>query len=300
MKLIVGKKNMRGLKKVRHSNELNQTLSSIPISAKRVLFLALSRVNPTTEMDLDETIFITAHDYATVTRTDINHAYRNLKEGADTLRGIGLRLEKEEIQLISEKIGLGGRAPDYMNLNLMEYSLYEQERGRIGVKFTRTASQYISSIIGHERKYTAQALISVVMLSTTHSTTLYQLIRKKIGLSKQRYAHGFEIDLDELRKEMGLIGDDGALLWNEYPIFKRDVLNKAIKEIEAKTEVFDLSFTVSGKVGRKVSRLLFQYTINEEKFTHQLAREGKTTKQLADEEFLESFDKLFPTADDSE
>ncbi|HEN3303491.1 TPA: replication initiation protein [Yersinia enterocolitica] len=287
---------MRNLKKVRHSNQLNQTLSTIQLSAKRVLFLALSQVNSRTQMDMQKTIYVTASDFAEITKTDIKNAYRHLKEGADALRLIGLRIEKEEIEIISKEIGLSGKTPDYMNLNLMEYCVYNVDEGRVGIKFTNTASKYISSIVGVERKYTTQALISVVMLSTTHSTTLYQLIRKKIGLSLQRFGNGFEISIEDLKKEMGLINQAGDESYPDYKIFKRDVLTKSIKEINGKTEIFDLDFTVSGKIGRRVDKLFFKYKIDEERFKESL----KSNLEKEDDKFLEGFDKLFPTESDGD
>jgi plasmid replication initiation protein len=281
---------------LRHTNELNQTLSSIALSAKRVLFLALSQVNPRTEINIEDTIYVTAQDFSTITNSDLANSYGHLKEGADILRKVSLRLEKEEVELISNEIGLNGKAPKYMDLNLMEYCVYNNDEGRIGIKFTKTASKYISSIVGSERKYTTQALISVVMLPTTHSTTLYQLIRKKIGMSSSRFANGFDITIAELKKEMGLYSEDGSELYEDYKFFKRDVLTKAIKEINDKTEVFDLDFVVSGKIGRKIDKLFFRYKIDEEKFKESL----KSNLEKENDLFLEGFDKLFPSEGDNE
>ncbi|HCL7449505.1 TPA: replication initiation protein, partial [Escherichia coli] len=50
----------------------------------------------------------------------------------------------------------------------------------------------------------------------------------------------------------------------DYPAFKRDVLNKSIKEIMKHTEVKNLSFVVSEKIGRKVHKLKFSYSISSE------------------------------------
>lgn len=50
----------------------------------------------------------------------------------------------------------------------------------------------------------------------------------------------------------------------DYPAFKRDVLNKSVKEIMKHTEVKNLSFVVSEKIGRKVYKLKFSYTIGYE------------------------------------
>ncbi|WP_322419619.1 RepB family plasmid replication initiator protein (plasmid) [Escherichia coli] len=68
----------------------------------------------------------------------------------------------------------------------------------------------------------------------------------------------------------------------DYPAFKRDVLNKSVKEIMKHTEVKNLSFVVSEKIGRKVYKLKFSYTIGYE---------GDTRE---DSEFTNMFDKMYP------
>lgn len=288
MKLMIGEGDMKSLKKVRHTNELNSTLSSIPLSAKRLLFLALSQINSRKEINIDDVIHVSAQEFSFITSLDVRNCYKHLKDGADTLLSIKLLLEKDEIKSIKDHLGIKGD-PNQIKLNLTDYCAYIPDEARVAIRFSRAASIYISSIIGVERKYTTQALISVVRLSSTHATTLYQLIRKMIGLSVHRYGKSFTIEVDQLRKEMGLIDKDGNLTWSEYPIFKRDVLNKAIKEINEKTEIFNLSFDVVSKLGRKVNEIRFNYIVDEDEFRNSFVTD--------DDRFILEFDKMFPEQD---
>lgn len=70
--------------------------------------------------------------------------------------------------------------------------------------------------------------------------------------------------------------------YQNYPFFKRDVLNKAIKEITKNTEIEDLRFDTSEKVGRKVSKIKFIFRIKENVKIQNFTEEEKT--------FLTNFD----------
>ncbi|EFD3544431.1 replication initiation protein, partial [Escherichia coli] len=104
--------------------------------------------------------------------------------------------------------------------------------------------------------------------------------------SNNSRANSFEMTIDELKDELNLytIGAGGVkdYKYPDYPAFKRDVLNKSVKEIMKHTEVKNLSFVVSEKIGRKVYKLKFSYTI------------GYEGDSKEDSEFTNMFDKMYP------
>ncbi len=60
--------------------------------------------------------------------------------------------------------------------------------------------------------------------------------------------------IDELKDELNLYTIGAGVKdykYPDYPAFKRDVLNKSVKEIMKHTEVKNLSFVVSEKLGEK-------------------------------------------------
>lgn len=96
--------------------------------------------------------------------------------------------------------------------------------------------------------------------------------------------------MNELKDELIAysINDDGNIEYKypDFPIFKREVINKAIKEINEKTEIELLSCLVESKDGRKVSVLRFEFLIDEDKFTGDYSEDEAA--------FLEEFDKKVP------
>ncbi len=70
------------------------------------------------------------------------------------------------------------------------------------------------------------------------------------------------------------------------------MLNKAIAEIKKKTEISFVGFTVHEKEGRKVSKLKFEFVVDEEEFSGD--EEVISSLSDADAAFLKEFDETLP------
>ena len=266
MRISMNKTSISKLTKVRHRNELNSTLSTLPMIAKKVLFLAMSQINTKNELDNDHVFYVTASDYTKWVNVKADAAYLALKEGASILDSVILKLRNDEVLEVSSELKLpfnSNNAPDSLNLSLTEFSAYYKNEGRVGIKFTNSANKYLCKLVGTEKKYTTQVLLSVVRLSSVNSSSLYQLIRKKI--SNNSRIRDFEISINELKDELNLYILDKKgkkeYKYTDFPAFKRDVLNKSVKEIVKNTEIKDLCFEVSGKIGRKADKLIFKFAL---------------------------------------
>ncbi|EPF9264477.1 replication initiation protein PI, partial [Escherichia coli] len=164
-------------------------------------------------------------------------------------------------------------------------------------KFTRTIEPYISSLIGKKNKFTTQLLTASLRLSSQYSSSLYQLIRKHYSNFKKK--NYFIISVDELKEELiaYTFDKDGNIEYKypDFPIFKRDVLNKAIAEIKKKTEISFVGFTVHEKEGRKISKLKFEFVVDEDEFSGDKDDEAFFMNlSEADAAFLKVFDETVP------
>ncbi len=275
-------RTVTGLTKVRHRNEVGVTLASL--SAKRVLFLALCQID-SKEMLNDEILEVDADLFSKTTTLDKYAAYAALKEGAKVLASTTLVVNRDDLKNLSNELGIAtskNKMPDRLDLNLTEFCAYYDHLAIVRIKFTNTAKQYFSKLIGSENRYTTQVLKSVVILNSVNSTNLYQVIRKYYSLNPA--SKSFEISVDQLKDEMGLYHiENGEKVYKypKYSFFIRDVINKSIKEIIEKTEIKTIKFTVVGKKGRMVHMLKFEYSLNED-----------TSISDEDAKFLEKFDKV--------
>ncbi|RKT89343.1 replication initiator protein [Rahnella aquatilis] len=277
--------------KIRHRNEINKTLAQLPLSAKRVLCLALVSVDTKKPLEPGKIFKVTADTYSSITKVKPSVAYRQLKEGAELLNNSKLSLSSDDIAALAKELGLPDsmkKSFERLDMGITDYCAYSQNEGFVVLKFTNTIHPYISNLIGGENKYTTQLLTSAMRLSGQYSWALYQLVRK--NYSKFKAKNYFTIHLSELKDELIAysIDDDGNIEYKypDFPIFKREVINKAIKEINEKTEIELLSCLVESKEGRKVSVLRFEFIIDEDKFTGDYSEDEAA--------FLEEFDKKVP------
>ncbi|EPN9163546.1 replication initiation protein [Escherichia coli] len=272
------------LKKVRHGNGLNSTLSALPMVAKKILFIAMSKINSKEDIDDNSIFYVSSDEYSDWTGIKSNNAYKELKEGAEVLNQVVLKLNKEDVLLLSDGVVLNfneKNAPSGLNLNLTEFTLYYKTEGRVGVRFTKLTKLFLCKLIGQEKKYTTQVLLSAVRVKTPSGSSLYQLLRKMF--SANPHANYFDISLNELKDELclySLVEGNKIYKYEQYPIFKRDYLNKAIEDVKKNTEIKSVSFEVINKIGRKTDKLRFTFEF-----------ENKPSLSASEKEFLQELDR---------
>lgn len=167
--------------KIRHRNEINKTLAQLPLSAKRVLCLALVSVDTKKPLEPGKIFKVTADTYSSITKVKPSVAYRQLKEGAELLNNSKLSLSSDDIAALAKELGLPDsmkKSFERLDMGITDYCAYSQNEGFVVLKFTNTIHPYISNLIGGENKFTTQLLTSAMRLSGQYSWALYQLVRK--------------------------------------------------------------------------------------------------------------------------
>ena len=208
---------------------------------------------------------IYASEYAKLAELDISTAYKQLKDASIDLQKQLISIPKEQllapIPRIGDRpwvrpIGTGTRM-----LNVTEYCDYEEGDGFVEINFSRQMEPYICMIEGN---YTTQVLLSSARLRDTNASNLYQLIRQKIGKKKERF---FDIDVDELKDELGLFTMFKKEKKYSYPLFKdfnKSVIKRSIETITDTTEIKDLSVEIIERRRRKATKLRFVYRIDDQ------------------------------------
>lgn len=261
-------KNVTPNTKIRHRNEINSTLSQLPLTARRILYMAIAQVEDTKKMLPDGEVFrIRASEYAQVADVNVSTAYRQMKDGAEKLQTSTLAVPRDQLLepfkrdgnsiAVAKKVS----AKDAIRvLNITEYCEYSESAGYVDIKFTRIMEPYISLLAGG---YTTQVLLSATRLSENNASTLYQLIRKNISMGRWKY---FDIDIDELKDELGLYSIDNGIKTYSYEAFKtfnNSFLKRTVNAIREATELKDLSYEISEKLGRKAVKLRFSYSVSK-------------------------------------
>ena len=257
--------NVSAKTKVRHKSDINRTLSKMPLSSRRVLFMAITQLDPKKLVKKGQEFRIYASEYAKIAGLELNTAYEQLKSAALDLQKQVIGIPKPEllppIPRMGERpwkkpIGKGIRM-----LNVTEYCDYEDGDGYVDISFSRQMEPYICMIEGN---FTTQVLISSARLKDTNASNLYQLIRQKISEKKDRF---FEIGVSDLKDELGLYTIKNKQKTYSYSLFKefnRSVIKLSIKTIIDTTEIKDLEVEVIERKQRKASRLRFSYRIDDQ------------------------------------
>ncbi len=205
-------------------NALINASYSLTLNEKRLILLAISKVNPLGKMwlDSDSEVVIHASEWAEAWDCDIKHAYPVLKESMESL--------------YNRSIILWGDNDNGEQIRWLSRKKYLLREGQITISFGRECSEYISGMVDY---FTSYKLLAVSGLKSVNAIRIYELARQFISTG-WRY-----IELDDLRRMLQLE--------NQYPIwqdFKRRVIDAACKEISNKSDL-KLTYDIIKK-GRKV------------------------------------------------
>lgn len=255
--------------KIRHRNEVNSTFSLLPLSARRILFMAIAQLDSKRMLEEGQAFKITAKEYSVIADVDISVAYKQLKEGAIELQASTIQIPKNQLlepfhrvgSHVQNKKNKTSPSDTIRSLNLTEYCDYSELDSSIELSFTRYIEPYISKL---KDNYTTQVLLSTVRLSETNASSLYQLIRKNISCGRRNY---FDIEVNALKDELNLFkfeDEQKVYLYPDFKIFNRSFLKKNVNLINDVTEIQNLNFDVIEKLNRKAHKLRFSYSLGKE------------------------------------
>ena len=142
----------------------------------------------------------------------------------------------------------------YMEFVLFEKVLYHKDKyGKPIIELTCTDTAKNLFFCNGKYHYIKYTLENVVKLNRKSSYLLY------LYIITNRFRGEWEIDVDELRNDVLDCKDFTS--YQEYKIFKRDVFEPAVKEVNSKT---DCHFEYAEKRrGRKVATITFIYHSEE-------------------------------------
>lgn len=220
------------------SNALVEAAYRLSVQEQRIILACIGQVRRDEEVT-DEVLYsISAADLASVAGIAVGDAYKELKDAA-------LRLKRREVRLTQEPNG-AGKKPKTMITGWVQTIFYVEGEGRVELRFTKDMLPYLT---GLQREFTRYALSDVAKMTSAHAIRLYELI--------VQWPEGHrEIEVRELRRWLQLE--------DRYPLMadlRRWVIEPAVEQIN---EHSPLMLTWSPrKTGRKVTHLVFDYTLKE-------------------------------------
>ncbi|MGP1946058.1 MAG: replication initiation protein [Arsenophonus sp. ER-EMS1-MAG3] len=244
--------------KIRHRNGINSTLSEMPLSSRRVLFLTMSRLDPKKIMERGEVFHVYASDYAKLCGIDKSVAYKQLKKAAEQLQQQVIAIPREQllppISRIGEPLILWKKLKGGIRvLNVTEYCDYMDGDGYIDIAFSRQMEPYISRL---EKDFTTQILFSAVRLSDTNAIRMYQYLREKISAGKVKY---FDISIDDLKIDLRVVDSKH---YKKFKYFNNQFIKRSISKIIEKTEFNSIKMEVIKRIKRRAIEVRINYEYN--------------------------------------
>lgn len=210
-------------------NSLVDACYSMPLRAKRLLLLAVSKIDSVNFLSAAErathSVEVNASEWAAIFGG--KNSYRDLKEGCENLM---LRTVKINVK--------HGHIREFVIVQQVDYF---EEEARVLIKFSDSA---LVRLVGLLEQFTKVYLVDVAKFANYHSIRLYELIQ-------QFSSTGFlKISVEDFRFAMDCV--------NSYPAIaelKRRVLFPALEEINEKSPL-KISFSEQKK-GRKITGFCF-------------------------------------------
>lgn len=237
---------------VTQSNALIQSSQQFTLIERRVLYHILSRINPMVqqrEFKLSVPDFL--QDFDGVMNSD--SVYNQLKEASD-------KLFKRDLTIVNQEKG------ELERINWFSYQKYQNKQATITFRFSEEIMPFIFEL--KEKAFTKMLFNNFKRLNSVHALRLYELLSFSL-YSKHTWK---EIDIETLRFYLGCQDT-----YPEFKIFKRDVIEPALKEIFRNS--VDMAVKAEYiKKGRKVIKVKF-HLYDKEKDTVLLINADKPIKR---------------------
>ena len=218
--------NINNLTVVKH-HHLNEASYFLTLDERRLILSAIAQVNPKNAMP-DE-IKVHASDFAKEWGIDKDSVYKQLKQAKENLYERSVRLKK-----LNSKNNV-----ETWDVRWVHAVAYQDGEAYVKISFSPRIAPYLSELKGYFASY---KLMQVSNFKSGHAIRMYELM--------MQYK-----DEGWIRRDIAWFKETFGVK-KKYPVwaeFKRNVLDKAFKEIESKTNYkFEITYK---KKGRKIDKI---------------------------------------------
>lgn len=227
-------------KMIRKSNELIEARYRLGVGEQRLVLLLASEISPSDDDFQDYEVRVT--DFARMFNLESDKSlYEKVEQAAENLLG----------KIITLTDG-----PDVERTVWLSYVKYIKGSGVVKIRFDKSLKPYLLQLQGHFTQYN---LKHVIGFKSQYSIRLYELIKMEAFKAKNAKIEKL-FTLVDLKDFLGI----GKKEYSAFDNFRRRVLEPAVKEISAQT---DLNIIEVNKIksGRKITSIVIVASIISEK-----------------------------------
>ncbi len=221
-------------------NSLIDASFNLSLVEQRIMLMAIVEARELPSLTFDTPVKVSVKSYIDAYKVVGNNAYKQVQDAVDTL--------------FERQFSYYDPAMDERFKERWIYKAsYIDDKGHIFLFFTPTVISMISRLYAN---FTQYLLEEVSEFKSKYSIRLYELIAKYKGVGASK-----KYGIDELRSLLGVENTE----YKTMSLFKVNVLDKAVKEIN-KSDKADIQIKYEQfKEGRKVSHILFKFIKKKEK-----------------------------------
>lgn len=229
---------------ITQSNELVSASYRLSLDAKRLLLIAISKMNPQKPLDVgrDENgnayiktkqILVSAEEWLHFYGGNKDKVYQRLKTAMSDLYESSAIIFRDDVS---------GR-----ECRWIDEKYYHDGEGVVEIQLTSRVTAHLSCLF---ETFTTYKVMNIGGLRSLHSIRIYELIAqfKSTGFRK--------ILIEDLRKALGLTESS----YPKFNDFRRRVIEHSVKEINEKTD-FKVTYSLEKK-GRKIHAINFFLSAN--------------------------------------
>ena len=221
-------------------NSLIDASFNLSLVEQRIMLMAIVEARELPKLTFDTPVKVSVKSYIDQFKVASSTAYESLQDAVDTLF---------ERQFSYYDPVMGERFKE----RWIYKASYIDDKGHVVMFFTPTVISMISRLY---KNFTQYLIDEVSDFKSKYSVRLYELLikYKELGSSKK-------YTIDELRSLLGVENTE----YKTMSLFKVNVLDKAVKEINTKTDI-QIKYD-QFKEGRTISHILFKLSKKKEKKT---------------------------------
>lgn len=228
---------------VTQSNHLIRAAYDLSLNEKRLIMLALTKVNPE-RWKQDWEIEVHASEWASVYGKELKHSYGEIENAAN-------QLEDRKIFFSSGPDVKGKKT--YESGRWVAWAKYLPGEGKVSLEIPKGLRKYLAFSLLEDDGFTTYRLLAAAKLRSPHAVRLYEL------LMQWKSSGTLLITVDDLRECL--------MLQDKYKVYadlKKWVINPSIDDINASTD-YQAAWDVYKKAGRKITSLKFTFTKKKQK-----------------------------------
>lgn len=242
------------VKRVRHKssqvvyqgNSLIEGAYNITLDEIRFLYLAMTKVD-STKPQPDGVYTLFPHEFEQYFGINPKNTHTQLKEAASSLG---------KKPIFTYEFNEKNKRVEKIERFWFSSIRYDASGGNsdVTIRFSQDVAEYLYEL---KLQFTRLNFEIISKLDTPFAFRLYSWLISYKGLDRCKKASGVvvtdPITIDWMRERAGLV----SKTYDEYRFFRRDVLEPALKQINAKTDI-SVNWEPK-KIGRKVSSIVFTY-----------------------------------------